>query len=353
MKFTNLYETYRAFRKPTFTLKVNNTQLDVGEGAAVRCMECRLTTLREAGSLSLSAELEPQSDLGDTWLNAIQLGAVCTLSLGYINTEKTVFSGFVYEVTWDDPSCSGVQGIEITCLDARGQLMLSSCADAGSARTLSQLISALLQQTCCTRMTSATIEAVPQDWDLPFQRTGSTDFDILCRIADFLCYEFYSFADSTYFGPARPSPDTSVIFDGKNGLLSLRRRRSLAGQCAAVAVSGSDDNGERLYAREARESDSGFGMGQAGSALTMDLHQAEPAVRTMAQATYLAKARMQDRQHRSGMLLGRCTGLPELRPGRFLEVAGLGEQVNGSYYVQTVIHTIDETGFETYFEAEG
>lgn len=352
MKFSNLYETYSAFRKPTFTLKVNSTRLDVGEGAAVRCMECRLTTLREAGSLSLSAVLKPKTDLGGTWLSAIQLGAVCTLSLGYINTEKVVFSGFVYEVTWDDPLRSGVQGIEMTCLDVRGQLMLSSCADAGSARTLSQMISALLQQKCCTRMTSTAIEAVPQDWDLPFQRTGATDFDILCKVADFLCYEFYSFADSTYFGPVRPSADTSVVFDGKNGLISLRHRRSLAGQCAAVAVSGSDDKGERLYAREARASDRGFGMEQAGSALTMDLHQAEPAVRTMAQASYLAKARMQDRQHRSGMLLGRCTGLPDLRPGRFLEIAGLGEQVNGSYYVQTVIHTIDETGFETYFEAE-
>lgn len=352
MKFSDLYETYCAFRKPTFTLKVNNTRLNVGEGAVVRCMECRLTTLREAGSLTLRAELEPRSDLGRTWLNAIQPGAVCTLSLGYVNTEKLVFSGFVYEAAWDDPLCCGVQGIEMTCLDVRGQLMLSSCADAGSARTLSQLISALLRQTCCTRMTSVTMEAVPQDWDLPFQRTGPTDFDILCKIADFLCYEFYSFADSTYFGPARRAADTSVLFDGKNGLIALRHRRSLAGQCAAVAVSGSDDKGERLYVREARASDSGFGMNQAGSALTMDLHQAEPAVRTMAQAAYLAKARMQDHQRRSGMLLGRCTGLPELRPGRFLEVAGLGEPVNGSYYVQTVVHTVDETGFETCFEAE-
>lgn len=352
MKFSSLYETYGGCRKPTFTLKINSAQLDVGEGAEIHTMECRLTTLREAGSLFVSAELDTASDLGGMWLSAIQLGAVCTLSLGYLTQQELVFSGFVYDVTWDAPLENGTMLLEMTCLDLRGQLMLSSCADAGSARTLSQLISTLLQQTCCTRMGSTTIGAVPQDWDLPFQRTGATDFDILCKAADFLCFEFYAFADTAYFGPARPSNDTAVTFEGVNGLIRLRRRRSLAGQCAAVAVSGSDDKGERLYAREARTSDSGFGVGQIKSALALDLHQSEPAVRTMAQATYLAQARMQDRQRRSGMLLGQCIGIPNLRPGRFVEVTDLGDQVNGTYYIQTVVHTIDETGFETSFEAE-
>lgn len=353
MKFSELYETYGAFRTPTFTLKVGGTRLNVGEGARLRSMECRLTTLREAGSISLHAELEPDTELGGSWLTAIQLGAVCTLSLGYLGRERPVFSGFVYEAAWSAPLNGTVCEVDMTCLDVRGQLMLSSCTDAGAARTLSQLISSLLRQSCCARMSSVTIDAVPQDWDLPFQRTGATDFEILCTAADFLCYEFYAFADDAYFGPARPSSETAVSFHGTNGLIRLQRRRSLAGQCAAVAVSGSDDKGERLYARQARRADSGFGVAQIKSALALDLHQAEPAVRTMAQAAYLAKARMEDRQRRSGLLLGQCTGLPDLRPGRFVEVAEVSRQVNGTYYLQTVTHIINETGFETEFEAEG
>ena len=53
-----------------------------------------------------------------------------------------------------------------------------------------------------------------------------------------------------------------------------------------------------------------------------------------------------------GALLGQGTGLPELRPGRFVKVSGLSQPLNGSYYVHTVRHTLDETGFETNFEAE-
>ena len=241
MKFSALYTKYGGFYNPTWTLKVNKIRLNVGEGVELETLECRLTTLREAGALTLRAELDANTDIAKTWLDAIQLGAVCTLSLGYAGTEKTVFSGFVYEAVWDSPLWCPWMKLEMTCMDVRGQLMLSSCSDAGAARTLSQLVSKLLGQSCCTRMASAQVKAIPKDWDLPFQRTGPTDFEILCSAADFLCFEFYAYADTVYFGPARDSSETAVTFDGSNGLMRLRRRRSLAGQCAGVAVSGADD----------------------------------------------------------------------------------------------------------------
>ena len=89
-----------------------------------------------------------------------------------------------------------------------------------------------------------------------------------------------------------------------------------------------------------------------GGVLSGDIHQPEPFARTMAQAQYLSQARMARRQHRAGGLSGHCVGLPELRPGRFLAVSNLSRPLNGTYYVHTVRHVLDETGFETWFEAE-
>ena len=351
MTFSDLYEIYGGFRTPTFTLQVSGKTLDVGRGVRLERLECRLTTQREAGSLTLAAELEPGSEGETAWLEAVQLGAVCTLALGYRRKEKTVFSGFVYEAVWDDP-LGGSRILEMTSLDVRGQLMLSCSADAGAARTLGQLVKTLLDQSCCTRMAEAKIQAIPSDWDLPVARGEKTDFSFLCGAADWLCYEFYAFGTEAYFGPARPRTGAAVIFSGPNGLIRLRRRRTLAGQCAAVAVSGADDTGARIYARAARARDVGVGVKSAASALALDLHQAEPAVRTMAQARYLARERMRARQRRGDLLLGRCTGLPDLRPGRFVEIAEVSEAVNGSFYLRTVVHLLDERGFETRFEAE-
>ena len=353
MTISDLEKKYDGFFSPTFSLKVNNTELKVKEGVTIQSLECRLTTKRQAGSLLLSADLLSGSDIASSWLATIQMGAVCTLALGYQKSEKDVFSGFVYDVTWDDPLDTGIHHIEMICLDVLGQLMLSSCSDAGSARTLSQMVRTILNQPICKRMAKTVkLGDIPGDWDLPFQRTGPTDFEILCSAADFLCYEFYSFSDTVYFGPARSSSEVAVTYSGPRGLSLLRRRRTLAAQCAAVAVSGSDDKGDRIYARKARTADQGYGIGNISDALKQDIHQAEPAVRTMAQANFLAQARVQARQRQASMLIGQGAGLPELRPGRLVKVSGLTNQVNGSYYIVNVTHTIDETGFGTYFEAE-
>ena len=115
---------------------------------------------------------------------------------------------------------------------------------------------------------------------------------------------------------------------------------------------GADDNGERLYSRQARKKDSGFAAAKMSGVLSGDFYQPEPFVRTMAQAQYLSKARMDWRQRQSGGLTGHGVGLPELRPGRFVKVTDLTKPLNGTYYVHTVRHILDETGFETWFEAE-
>lgn len=353
MKFSELYSRYNSMSEPAYTLKVDGTKLEVGQDVRVLQVECELTCKRQAGCLSLRAELDPDGEHGSAWLSAFQAGAACSLSLGYGSDQTEVFCGFLYDVDWDDPLGSGVMGLEAVFLDVRGRLMLSSRADAGVERTVGKMVGAILRQSCCTEMApSSTVNDMPEDWNLPAQRFGGTDFDVVCAAAEFVCYEFYAFAGELYFGKPRPQSSPAVTFDGPNGLISLRRRRTLAGQCAAVAVSGADDTGARIYSRHPRERDSGYGADKMGSVLSNDIHQPEPAVYTMAQAQYLSQARMGERERQAGSLAGRCVGLPEIRPGRFIKAEKMSDPVNGSYYVHTVRHILDETGFETYFEAE-
>lgn len=353
MNFSSLYETCGAMREPGCCLKVDKTELETGEDARLLRVECELTSTSQAGMLRLEAALNPDGEHGAAWLDGVRPGALCSLSLGYGDSLTEVFHGFFYDVLWNDPLDGGTILLEAVCLDVRGRLMLTSRADGGAKRTLSQLVDAILGQDCCTGLASKrTVNQPPEDWNLPVQRPGFSDYDVIRGAADFLCYEFYAFADELYFGPPRAESNTAVTFDGPNGLMGLARRRTLAEQCAAVAVSGTDDTGERISFRQARTSDSGFGTGKMSEVLTGDLHQPEAFVRTMAQAQYLSQARIERRQRRAGGLTGHCVGIPELRPGRFMAVSDLSEPVNGTYYVHTVRHVLDETGFQTWFEAE-
>lgn len=353
MNFSSLYETYAAMREPSFLLKIDGSELPSGGDVRLLRAECELTCAGRAGMLCLRAALNPRKENGAAWLEALQPGAACSLSLGYAGACTEVFRGFLYDMLWEDPLNREVMTVEAVCLDVRGRLMLSSCADAGAKRNASALIDSILNQSCCAQLAPRrTVKPLPGDWDLPVQRPGTSDFGVVQAAADFFCYEFYAFADELYFGEPRPVDAPAVTFDGPNGLVSLARRRTLAGQCAAVAVSGADDRGERIYSRQPRSRAGGFGTDRMDGVLTGDLHQPEAFVRTMAQAQYLSRVRMERRQRRAGGLTGRGVGLPELRPGRFIRADRVSEPVAGLYYVQTVRHLLDETGFESWFEAE-
>ena len=252
MKFSALYQTYDAMREPNYALKVGGKSLDVGDDARLTRVECELTCTRQAGVLALEAVLDPEQEHGAAWLDAFQPGAVCSFSIGYGKSLTEVFCGFLYDVLWSDPLNGTLMLLEAVCLDVRGRLMLTSCADAGAQRAMSQMIQDILGQSCYSELAKKrTIDPAPKDWDLPALRPGPSDYAVVCAAADFLCYEFYAFADELYFGKPRPESGAVLTFDGPNGLVSLKRRRTLAGQCAAIAVGGTDDNGERLYSRQA------------------------------------------------------------------------------------------------------
>ena len=46
-----------------------------------------------------------------------------------------------------------------------------------------------------------------------------------------------------------------------------------------------------------------------------------------------------------------CIGLPEIKAGAIVALAGLGSKFNQNYYVEKSIHSWDNCGFKTVFEA--
>lgn len=348
MKFSELSQTYGAMRAPAFSLSVDGGKLETGPGVRLKRAECTLTSGRKAGALALELRLDPEGDGGKSWLDALQPGAAGTFSLGWEETCKEVFTGTLWEMTWSDPLEGGAMEVEAVFLDAKGKLELTSLADAGAERKLSQLVQTALDASGA----STEVGSVPEDWDLPARRQGGTCRKVLQAAAEFLCWEFYDFGGKLYFGPPRPEREAVLEYDGPDGLTELRRRRTLAGQCGGVAVSGADGAGERLWAKTDRTADSGYGTGKMGSVLSGFRHTPESAVGTMAQAQYLSQARMEAIQRRAGGVFGRGAGVPELRPGRFIKLSGLSEAVNGTFYVHTVRHVLDAGGFESSFEAE-
>ena len=50
---------------------------------------------------------------------------------------------------------------------------------------------------------------------------------------------------------------------------------------------------------------------------------------------------------------GACIGIPELIPGRYIEIDGLDSRTNGGYFISRVKHRFDSEGYSTTFEVKG
>jgi phage protein D len=75
-------------------------------------------------------------------------------------------------------------------------------------------------------------------------------------------------------------------------------------------------------------------------------------VRTQADADRMAKDILCRQLGQMVTASGSTVGLPDLRAGRKLQIAGLGQRFNGDYNVTQTTHTIGDSGYTVEFEAE-
>lgn len=62
-----------------------------------------------------------------------------------------------------------------------------------------------------------------------------------------------------------------------------------------------------------------------------------------------ARAILMDRQKNMVQATGTTVGLPDLRAGQLVRIAGLGARFSGTYFVTSTTHTINENGYLTQF----
>ena len=70
----------------------------------------------------------------------------------------------------------------------------------------------------------------------------------------------------------------------------------------------------------------------------------DPTASSKDDAGYRANYLIENMSYRFGTLEADILGLPELVPGRFIQIAGLGKDVANVFYLQEVIHTFASSG---------
>lgn len=190
------------------------------------------------------------------------------------------------------------------------------------------------------------------------ERAKRIDFDC------FVLTDPVSGKAALYFIKPSDGRDSSKIrvyqFRWGQSLINFTPTINLSRQVGKVTVRGWDDRSKQaIVATVGPEDLPGAGQNQGGSSGPQAAQASaqgkqevvvDAPVNSEEEARKLALSLLTERAYEFITGVGEVIGLPDLRPGDNIELAGLGQRFSGNYYVKKVEHMISESGYRTQFE---
>lgn len=267
------------------------------------------------------------------------------ISIGYTDVLESVFKGYITSVRYELDSEQTL--VVVSGLDNSFKLMRGVKSQVYKQATDSDVAKLVISRAGLTGQvdnTSITYDMI--------QQSSTSDYQFLSRLAERNGYEFFVSGQNVYFrSPPTAGAPVLTLTWGQN-LLSLHKEDDLNDQTGTVTVRSWDHKTKKVLAGKA-DSVSIIGSGQDGGALL------KKALGTAVEDNYFSEARSVEQaraeanaiKNRSAMKLvsgeATCIGTPEIRAGKFVQLAGLGKKLSHSYYITSARHCIDESGYLT------
>lgn len=150
------------------------------------------------------------------------------------------------------------------------------------------------------------------------------------------------------------------VFEWGKSLINFNPALSIAKQVSKVTVRGWDPKTKSKIEYTATKSDipgAGGGGTSGPEAAEKRLQDKEDTVvdapvTSKQEARDLAMSLLRERARQFNKGSGQVIGLPDLRPGNYVHLEGLGKRFSGEYKVRKVEHSIGSSGYRTQFEVD-
>ena len=161
-----------------------------------------------------------------------------------------------------------------------------------------------------------------------------------------------------YFGPSDANHPgirlTTFELRWGASLIDFKPTLTTANQVKSVTVKGWDRSTKQPITGKASLDDRKFGLNRdllklLESADAREEHVVDKPVFTQKEADEMARAILLERSKDLVRASGTCVGLPELRAGQRVKIAGVGSRFSGEYFVTDTTHTINDSGYITRF----
>ena len=346
--YKKLADTYANFIVPLVKVKVNGVDVIKTKKLIVHELEVRLS-VHMAGSVTIkfaNQYNEEKHSFESSIKSTFSLGTVAEVELGYLSTTQKIFKGYV--------EMMGVEMGEaelfvVTLMDVKRLMMTSGKKEfLYDAKQYSDIFSQVMKNYSAVCKTS--VDATNDKLESPIAQLG-TDYEFVTRQligrgkAD---REFIVFAGTAYF--RKPQKVTTPIMTVRYGRELKSLQISHCYKDLTVEVHGTDENEKTITAKAKVKSNA---TQKKAMSQTPIYTITDAAVDTQEKAKTKAEAIARQIQEKSTVGYGSTIGLPEIVPGRYLEVENVDAIVDKKYYITEVTHTYTKDDFVTQFEVGG
>lgn len=353
--FGDLEKKYNDFCCPTVKIAVDGTDLVEKYKAAISGVSVELGCGYAASgcSFDLTGEYLPEnSDFNkDGVYGKLELGAKVEVSLGYIAVEK-VFAGLITEISYAF-NTEDAPYIHVECMDAKALLMKTQRLEIFKSKDIAGAIESLLMEKPASAYLNDRRITVSNNGELFLTEGMESDYSFIVRQAQYVGCEFFIIAGIVYVrGSSGISTTPILTLSPDDGLHRARLSLSGAELVKTVKVVGIDPANNKVLSEQVTAKGTFGDNSMPASMLNSTVRNYFDArANTKQQITNRAKTLMAGIENRFGRLEAECVGLPDLVPGRMVEIKGLSARADRKYYITEVRHRFDDGGFTTTFEA--
>lgn len=371
-EFSTLKDKYIYFQHPVAIIKIDGSDLsDAKKGYPVSDIQVDLTSGFEASIAEFNVY-----DVYDESAGAfvfpdgkvkLQIGSKVDVYLGYSGEARCVFTGVVTRLNYlfekQDIPC-----VRLTAMDVKGVMMAGSYSAQLKAKYYSDAVKEILEKTAYEKLGSQgsrVISAIQIDdtpdklravtnpsqgaSDKTIEMVAESDYEFVVKAAKKNNFEFFTECGTVLFRKAKS--DTSVLMEigPSTGMHSFDVSYDMTGLVEKVVVRGMDVSKAKVIAANKKFSNK-ISEGNKAKPLLKNSQKVyiDSTVSSKEEAEDRASSLMESVSYRYGTLECELVGIPELLPGHFIQLNGLGDELKNKFYIHRIRHVLSKDGqFDT------
>ena len=364
--FDELDKKYNRFDSPIAVVKINNKELPSSKKSyGVTDYDIELTCGFEASIASFSIvgaydNTKSEYDM-DGLKDYIMLGSKVEIYLGYENQAKHVFTGLIAKVNYQfEPGDMGV--VRITAMDAKCVMMAGVYSRQLKATGFVDAVKEIFEKSNYQQLKSngiiddskigsvslgsiSTPGLASESKDVTIEMVAESDYEFIVKMAKRNNYEFYIDCGTVIFRKAKGDKSVIMKLVPRMGIQSFDIEYDITAIAETVFARATNANkGEVMEAKGKFSNKISIGNKAKNMIKGSQKIYIDPTITTKDEAQDRVDSLMEEMSYRYGTLYMDIVGLPELKPGYYLDLQSLGTGPSNIFYIVNVQHILRGDG---------